>query len=102
MGRLIVPRKPMIEKATVSSRRGGWVEVNPAFANAFAARGFDSPAAFLDLPGEVVGGHPDRHVLRVELPDFPTAFYLKRQHTVSRHERFRNWRAGFGWVSRSE
>ena len=29
-------------------------------------------------------------------------FYLKRQHVVTRRERFRNWRAGFGWVSRCE
>lgn len=92
----------IIEPTAMSPRRGAWVEVNPAFARAFAARGINTPGAFLDLPGEVVCGHPDRHVLRVELSGFPTAFYLKRQHTVTQRERFRNWRAGFGWVSRSE
>lgn len=75
---------------------------NPRFADSLAARGIDTPAAFLDLPGEVVSGHPDRHVLRVEIPGFSTAFYLKRQHVVSWRERLHNWRDGFGWMSRSE
>jgi tRNA A-37 threonylcarbamoyl transferase component Bud32 len=76
------------------------VEVNPAFAARFAALGLDTAAAFLDLPGEVVGGHPDRHVARIELPGGP-AFYLKREHAVGWRERLRNRRAGFGWASRS-
>jgi tRNA A-37 threonylcarbamoyl transferase component Bud32 len=57
-------------------------------------------AAFLDLPGEVVSGHPDRHVARVEVAG--RACYLKRQHRVGRRERLRQWLAGFGWSSRSE
>jgi hypothetical protein len=81
---------------------GGWVELNPAFAAGFVAIGLDSPNGFLDLPGEVVSGHPDRHVKRVSLPGFSTAFYLKRQHFVTRREKRRNWRVGFGWVSRCE
>jgi tRNA A-37 threonylcarbamoyl transferase component Bud32 len=76
--------------------------VHPAFANRLAALGLNSAEAVLDLRGEVVSGHPDRHVLRVGLPGFPSAFYLKRQHFVTRRERFRNWCAGFGWVSRAE
>lgn len=74
------------------------LSVNPAFADAFARAGLTEAPAFLDLPGEVVSGHPDRHVCRVELPC--GAFYLKRQHVVGWNERFRNWRAGFGWGSR--
>lgn len=74
------------------------LSVNPEFADAFARAGLIDELAFLDLPGEVVSGHPDRHVCRVELPC--GAFYLKRQHVVGWKERFRNWRAGFGWVSR--
>ena len=74
---------------------GGRVEVNPAFAARLAALGIDSAAGFLDLPGEVVSGHPDRHVVRVELPGFDRAFYLKRQHTVTLRERLRNRLAGF-------
>jgi tRNA A-37 threonylcarbamoyl transferase component Bud32 len=81
---------------------GGWLEVHPSFAAGFAALGLDSPSGFLDLPGEVVSGHPDRHVVRVHLPGFPAAFYLKRQHMVMRREKWRNWRVGFGWVSRCE
>ena len=80
----------------------GWVEVNPAFIDSFEALGFDSPDQFLDLQGEVVSGHPDRHVVRVNLPGFSQAFYLKRQHTVKWREKIRNWLAGFGWMSRSE
>ena len=81
---------------------GGWVEINRLFASGFAALGLDSASSFLDLPGEIVSGHPDRHVVRVELPGFPAAFYLKRQHAVTRREKLRNWRAGFGWISRCE
>jgi tRNA A-37 threonylcarbamoyl transferase component Bud32 len=80
---------------------GGWFETNPAFAEAFSGLGLDSAQGFLDLPGEVVSGHPDRHVAKVRLPGLPAAFYLKRQHVVRRWEKLRNWRAGFGWTSRS-
>ena len=76
---------------TASPNRGEWVEVNPHFAPELAARGLGTPAAFLNLPGEVVSGHPDRHVLRVDIPGFSTGFYLKRQHGVTRRERFENW-----------
>lgn len=75
---------------------GGWVEINPRFA----ALGLTTPAAFLDLPGEVVCGHPDRHVVRVELSRWPNALYLKRQHRITGRERLRQWLAGFGWSSR--
>lgn len=81
---------------------GGWVLLNPRFAGGFAALGLDSAAGFLELPGEVVSGHPDRHVLRLQLPGFSRAFYLKRQHVVRSREKYRNWLAGFGWVSRCE
>ncbi|MBM3979414.1 MAG: hypothetical protein FJ304_03870 [Planctomycetes bacterium] len=78
---------------------GGALTVRPELAEAFARLGLTTASAFLDLPGEVVSGHPDRHVVRVELPGLG-AFYLKRQHVVGRREKLRNWRAGFGWVSR--
>jgi hypothetical protein len=71
-------------------------------AHALAALGLNTAERILELPGEIVSGHPDRHVLRVEIPGLPGACYLKRQHIVTRRERFRNWRAGFGWVSRSQ
>jgi tRNA A-37 threonylcarbamoyl transferase component Bud32 len=80
---------------------GGALTVHPAFAESFARLGLTAAGAFLDLPGEVVSGHPDRHVVRVELPGCG-AFYLKRQHVVGRREKRRNRAAGYGRVSRCE
>lgn len=57
-----------------------------------------SPADIFGLPGEIVSGHPDRHVARVEVNG--RVCYLKRQHCVGWRERLRNWRLGFGWVSK--
>lgn len=57
-------------------------------------------ADIFDLPGEIVSGHPDRHVARVEYDG--RVCYLKRQHHVGWRERLRNWRCGFGWVSKCE
>ena len=57
------------------------------------------PAAPLDWPGEIVGGHPDRHVVRVQSGG--RAAYLKRQHRVRRRDCLRNAWAGFGFVSNS-
>jgi tRNA A-37 threonylcarbamoyl transferase component Bud32 len=54
----------------------------------------------LELPGEVVSGHADRHVARVVVCG--AAYYLKRQHRVGWRERLRQALAGFGWTSRSE
>jgi hypothetical protein len=96
-----VPRTATVFRPA-TRQRGGWVAVNPAFAKRFRSLGIDSAAGFLELPGEVVSGHPDRHVVRVELPGFAAAFYLKRQHAVTWRERLRNWAAGFGRVSRCE
>ena len=79
---------------------GGALTVHPAFAEAFARVGLTTASAFLDLPGEVVNGHPDRHVVRVELPGAPNAFYLKRHHMVGWREKLRNRLAGFGWAAR--
>lgn len=76
--------------------------MNPAFASAFVALGINTATGFLDLPGEVVSGHPDRHVVRVVLPGFRRTLYLKRQHRVGWRERLRSRVAGFGWSSRCE
>jgi tRNA A-37 threonylcarbamoyl transferase component Bud32 len=81
---------------------GGTLTINPVFADLFARVGLSAPSAFLDLPGEVVCGHPDRHVVRVEIPGEARAFYLKRQHIVGWREKLRNQLAGFGRVSRCE
>ncbi|VTR97251.1 heptose kinase : : Kdo [Gemmata massiliana] len=78
----------------------GTLTINPVFAELFARVGLASAAGFFELPGEVVSGHADRHVMRVEVPGAPRAFYLKRQHVVGWREKWRNSRAGFGWASR--
>ncbi len=77
------------------------LRVHPAYAARLQEVGLDSATALIELPGEIVCGHPDRHVRRVVRPDLGGTFYLKRQHRVGWRERWRNWRLGFGWVSRS-
>lgn len=76
------------------------VEVHPEERLFFRARGLTTPEDFLSIPGEIVSGHPDRHVMRVELA-LGRIGYLKREHRIRFKERFQNWRAGFGWVSKS-
>ncbi len=92
-------REPQVVFAPAEA--GGTLTVSPAFAELFARLGLTCAAAFLELPGEVVSGHADRHVLRVHLPG-AGAFYLKRQHVVGWREKLRNRAAGFGWSSRCE
>lgn len=98
MPRSVAPTLTVFRPAAPA--RNGWVTVNPVFADRLRALGLETAAGFLELPGEVVSGHPDRHVVRLDLPGFAAAFYLKRQHTVTGRERLRNRLAGFGWVSR--
>lgn len=81
---------------------GGTLTIHPAFSGLFSRLGLTTAAAFLDLTGEIISGHPDRHVVRIELPGAAHAFYLKRQHIVGWREKLRNWWAGFGAVSRCE
>lgn len=81
---------------------GGRVEVHPRHRQRLSELGLTTARALLDLPGEVVSGHPDRHVVRVELPGWGRALYLKRQHRVGWKERLRQGLAGFGWSSRCE
>jgi hypothetical protein len=76
--------------------------INPDFQDLLQRLGLTEAAQFLDLPGLIVSGHPDRHVVRVYLggPDGLEA-YLKREHRVGwRHYLASAW-AGFGWTSRS-
>ncbi|GIW84474.1 MAG: hypothetical protein KatS3mg107_0134 [Gemmataceae bacterium] len=78
----------------------GWIVVHPLVAQRMQECGLWTADDYLQLPGVIVSGHPDRHVRRVYLPRIGQA-YLKRQHYVTLKERFRNWRQGHGWVSRS-
>ncbi|MCS6866974.1 MAG: lipopolysaccharide kinase InaA family protein [Gemmataceae bacterium] len=80
----------------------GVLTINPAFAQLLTQWGLTTATAFLQLSGEIVSGHPDRHVVRVEFPGTERVFYLKRQHIVGWREKLRNWWAGFGWVSRCQ
>jgi tRNA A-37 threonylcarbamoyl transferase component Bud32 len=77
----------------------GWIEYHPRFREMLAARGLLTAESVLALSGEIVSGHPDRHVLRVEWPAF--SGFLKRQHRLGRFERLKHRLAGFGWSSRS-
>jgi tRNA A-37 threonylcarbamoyl transferase component Bud32 len=72
-------------------------------APAIARRGFADLRSLLDLPGEIVSGHPDRHVVRVVIGTGRgrVAAYLKREHRVSIRDRIANACAGFGFVSKS-
>ncbi len=69
---------------------------------------------FLRLDGVILSGHPDRHVLRLELgQQFPLAFrarnepaeyktaILKKEHRVRLRDRLTNAWHGFGLVSKS-
>ncbi|HEY8506159.1 MAG TPA: lipopolysaccharide kinase InaA family protein, partial [Gemmataceae bacterium] len=81
-------------------RPAGWVVFHPRERDRLPGL---AAADFLDLPGEVVSGHADRHVRRVALGGGPAArfAYLKREHRVRWGERLKNALAGFGWASKS-
>ena len=86
------------------STAAGWMEVHPRYRTWLCKCGLTSARDILALRGEVVGGHADRHVVKVELHTGVStrAAFLKREHVVGRRVRYRNWRANFGWVSRAE
>jgi hypothetical protein len=87
---------PAVERTDTG---GGWIVYHPRYRAFLRRVGVASGRAAYDLPGEVVSGHADRHVVRVELPG--KACYLKREHTASRRAKWRNLFAGFGPVSRA-
>lgn len=80
---------------------GGWLQTNEEAHDELDASGWLHPAVLVDLPGEVVSGHPDRHVRRVVGTDEHVVF-LKREHRIPWRERGKNWLAGFGLVTKSE
>jgi tRNA A-37 threonylcarbamoyl transferase component Bud32 len=80
-----------------------FVITNPGYRDFLDRQGLGTSDDFLCLQGVVIGGHPDRHVVRVELgagPDAVSAF-LKREHRVPWKERIANLLGGFGFVSKS-
>jgi tRNA A-37 threonylcarbamoyl transferase component Bud32 len=82
----------------------GWVVVHPRYRRRFARWNLTDPRTILDLPGEVVSGHPDRHVVRVVVGRDLERFvaFLKREHRVPWRDRLTNLLFGFGWASKSE
>jgi tRNA A-37 threonylcarbamoyl transferase component Bud32 len=77
----------------------GRAEIHPEYRERFAAARLLTAEALLALPGEIVSGHPDRHVMRVKLPGGLVG-YMKRQHRIGWRERLKQKLAGFGWTSR--
>jgi tRNA A-37 threonylcarbamoyl transferase component Bud32 len=80
------------------------LDVNPCYRDLFERHGIQSAGDFLELPGVIVSGHPDRHVVRVQIgtgPDAVAAF-LKREHRVTWKDRILNAWAGVGPVSKSQ
>lgn len=75
-------------------------QVNARFAKWCREHGLNSPTDFLDLPGEVISGHRDRHVVEVRVGG--RKMFLKKEHRVSLATRLRNWWAGFGMASLCE
>ena len=90
--------------APVEATAVGWIEFHPRYRVWLGKCGVRTAADALALRGEVVGGHADRHVVKVELHSGVSVrgAYLKREHLVARRSRLRNWREGFGWISRAE
>jgi tRNA A-37 threonylcarbamoyl transferase component Bud32 len=100
---------PLEQLATLVRRRprlGGrrsFVAVNPRYRRFLERLGLRDADDYLDLPGEVVSGHPDRHVVRVVLGSGLNrrVAFLKREHRVPWSARLASAWHGFGWSSRS-
>jgi tRNA A-37 threonylcarbamoyl transferase component Bud32 len=88
----------------IARRRGGFIIAHQRHRAWLIANDITTAADALALPGEIVCGHPDRHVVRASLatPFGPRMVFLKREHIVGWRVRLRNAIAGYGWVSRSE
>lgn len=77
-----------------------WLETNPNHRAILQQRGLSSPEAFMALTGVILGGHPDRHVLTVEVEGLGQCF-LKKEHRVRWKSRLGSWWSGCGWSSKS-
>lgn len=80
-----------------------FVRINPVYKELLAHEKLTEATQFLALPGVIICGHPDRHVLRVELGNAreEVTLFLKREHRVSWRQRLVNAWAGFGFSSQS-
>lgn len=77
----------------------GTIVVNPLYAALLQSAGLTNARGFLELREEIISGHRDRQVSRVQIGD--AAAYLKREHRVPFKERLQNWWHGFGFCSKS-
>jgi tRNA A-37 threonylcarbamoyl transferase component Bud32 len=84
MRRLPVPHDPTLR-------------IQHHYRELLSAQALDSAEAFLNLEGEIISGHPDRHVMRVQVGGVDAI--LKREHSVPWKDRLASWRDGFGGVS---
>lgn len=73
--------------------------VAPQFASWLDSLGLRTAGDFLDLKGEIISGHPRRHVMRLIVGG--EECYLKKEHQVNRSDRLKNAWMGFGFVSSS-
>ena len=89
-----------IAAPTPSPESLGSIHFHPRYEHFLKRREICSATDALALVGEIVCGHPDRHVAKVKLKN--RVVYLKREHLVGVRTRFRNALAGFGWVSKCE
>jgi hypothetical protein len=80
--------------------RRGTLAIHPRYRQWLARLGLNTMEKLLNLQGEIVSGHADRHVRCVRLGG--RTVYLKREHCVRRSVRRRNRAEGFGPVSRCE
>lgn len=103
----VASQPSLVRLSTVSTEPTtdrGWIRYHPRYESFLKKCGLRSAIDALDYPGEVVCGHPDRHVVRAELRSGGArrTVYIKREHLVPRKTSWRSWRAGFGWVSKCE
>ncbi len=78
----------------------GSIHFHPRYEHFLRRCDIRTAADALELVGEIVCGHPDRHVAKMTLKS--RVVYLKREHVVGWRTRYKSARAGFGWVSKCE
>jgi len=99
-GATLSPNLPWSEAPAAA----GFLVVHPRYRAWLKKCGVKTIEDLLQLPGEIVCGHPDRHVAKVWLGSGHSrrVAYLKREHLVRWRTRIWNQLAGFGPVSRAE
>lgn len=77
----------------------GRLMLSARYASWLRSLGLQTLQSFLQLNGEIISGHPRRHVMRVRI--LGETCFLKKEHQVNRSDRLKNAIAGFGFVSSS-